>query len=167
LNLAARRATEESMSFARFALVLGLLVVLPTSVSRTSANDRGTDITRLGVRTEQLAQLTARFLGEARRDADETRTRCLDRKLAEVHALLRQTWHRSESGLGSTVALDQRYATLRREVHACVGIVLREERTQATTTRTRVEMLVPSDAPTQDPTLVPASEPGATVVPPS
>lgn len=153
------------MSFVRFALVLGLLVVIPTSASRTSADDRARDITRLSLRTEQLAQLTARFLGEARRDADETRTRCLDRKLAEVHALLRQTWYRSENGLGSNAALDQRYATLRREVHACVGIVLREERTQAAT-RTRVEMLVPSDAPTEDPTLVPASDPGATLVPP-
>jgi len=154
------------MSFVRFALVLGLLVVVPTSVSRTSADDRATDLTRLGVRTEQLAQLTARFLGEARRDADETRTRCLDRKLAEVHALLRQTWHRSDSGLGSTAALDQRYATLRREVHACVGIVLREERSQAATTRTRVEVLVPSDAPTDDPTRVPTSSSEATIVPP-
>ncbi len=166
LNLVARRATREAMSFVRIALVLGLLVVLPTSVSRTSADDRATDLTRLGVRTEQLAQLTARFLGEARRDADETRTRCLDRKLAEVHALLRQTWYRSESGLGSTVALDQRYATLRREVHACVGIVLRDQRTQAATPRTRVEMHVPSDAPTEDPTQVPTSSADATVVPP-
>lgn len=149
------------MSFVRLALVLGIFVAVPTH-----ADDRPSDSTRLGVRTEQLAQLTARFLGEARRDADEARVRCLDRKLAEVHALLRQAWYRSENGLASTSALDQRYGTLRREVHACVGIVLRDER-RAAPTQTRVEMFVPRDAPDEDPTQLRATEPIAPLVPPN
>ncbi|MCB9616749.1 MAG: hypothetical protein H6722_30305 [Sandaracinus sp.] len=148
----------------RWSSLLSFVVLVGVLPASSRADEGATDLTRLGVRTEQLAQLTARFLGEARRDGDATQTQCLDRKLTEVHALLRQTWYRSESGLAPSAALDERYARLRREVHACVGIVLRDG-TRGPRARTRVEAYVPSER-FDDPTRVPTSEAASTVVPP-
>lgn len=138
------------------------------SLAPAHANERPSErdaLTRLSLRTEQLAQLAARFLGEARREGDDAQARCLDRKLTEVHALLRQAWYRSESGLASSAALEQRHAQLRREVHACVGIVLRESN-GGPRTRTVVEVRVPREVH-DDPTRLPGVRADDMVIPPS
>lgn len=146
-------------------MLLVSMLVSMLLVPAPSLADERSELTRLGVRTEQLAQLTARFLGEARRDARDAQVQCLDRKLAEVHALLRQAWYRSDNGLAPTEALQTRYAILRREVHACVGIVLSDPRARIRR-ETRVEVHVERDVPNDDPTALPRLEGPSTIVPP-
>ncbi|MBX3246594.1 MAG: hypothetical protein KF901_05370 [Myxococcales bacterium] len=136
-------------------LVLPALLLVTTLAPALRADDRPRDVelTQLVVRVERLAQWAARQLGEARRDGDVARVQCLDQRLAEVHALLRQTWYQAERPSpprGVNAVLVARQEGLRRQLYACVGIHLSES--GAVRNRTVVTTEIAPDTPREDPT---------------
>ncbi|MFM2416827.1 MAG: hypothetical protein RL385_1550 [Pseudomonadota bacterium] len=143
-----------------------------------SAGDMGAEADSIGRRGTEIAQRLTRLLGEARKDKDILRANCVNRKLTEVNATVRNVESRTaefksasragdseRSGHEFTVlsVLSQKLDMLDAEAAQCLGqAVFEAGNSQVVTT-------VPASAPSLDPTSVisPAVAPPTVTVPPS
>jgi hypothetical protein len=142
-----------------------------------SAADQQTQADSIVRRGNQLAERLSRMLDEARREKDILRANCVNRKLTEVNANVRNVGDRAKALKDATQVADEgrrnheytvltvlnaKLDTLNQEAAQCLGeSVFEPGASQVVTT-------IPTDAPTIDPSVVgaPPPPPPAVSVPP-
>jgi hypothetical protein len=132
---------------------------------------------KIGRRATQLGERLTRMLDEARREKDILRANCVNRKLTEVNANARNVEQRAKrlkdaDASGDAAGRSHEYTvltvlsakleSLSQEASQCLGESLYEP------SASQVVTTVPVDAPTIDPSVVPAPPPPppAVTVPP-